>query len=457
MNLAAGKLDGAGAAEEALRSARRSYGREHYRLHRTELSAKRSERYRERIPRVDADVLSAARKDPQYEQRHAITEFVICRVVDCGAKAKQLSATHLRNFHQLTAAQYTKLFPGAPFLSSARREEIGATRQGRRREGTLRLCWLVADGTVNGKPFAAIAKSVHKHPDVVRHHASSLGLGSGWRRFDLGSRVTNGSLLRLLKGTGLDSCQFAEVFAIPRSVAAECLKPSVANYDVSPIHAKSIIDARDQLILKIERLSLSTAHRWGPNLSKCLRSLVPDLPQICRVLRSGLALSRDYLRANPKASITEWQDWLCNETLREIEQGRSDTPFAAFLPLAVELSPMIEAELGSIRSVGRIVYVAARVLGAHFSLGYSAILHGARADRLSPLELKVSILSALAQKREPGRPSDRIYQKALADRKKGLNLRQVTQKHLAKYYRRNPDGAMRQMGTALWRLRRKLK
>ena len=310
---------------------------------------------------------------------------------------------------------------------------------------------------MKGKPFAAIAKSVRKHQDVVRHYASELGLGSGWRRFDLGSRVTNGSLMRLLKGTGLDSRQFAEVFAIPRWVAAECLKPSVANYDVSPIHANSIIDARDRLIREIERLSLSTAHRWGPNLSKCLRSLVPDLPQVCRTLRSGLALSRDYLRANPKASITDWQNWLCGETLREIEQERRDTPFTAFLPLAVELSPMIEAELGSIRSVGRIVYVATHVLGARFSLGYSAVLHGARVDRLLPLELKAWILSSLAQKRDPGRPSDRIYQKALADMKKGLNLRQATQKWLATYYRRDPEGAMGQMKSAVKRHRRKLK
>ena len=124
MNLAVEQSDGAGGTEEALRSARRSYGREHYRLHRAELSAKRSERYRARIPRVDADVLNAARKDPQYEQKHAITKYVICRVVDCGAKAKSLTPTHLRNLHRLTAAQYMKLFPGAPFLSSARREEI---------------------------------------------------------------------------------------------------------------------------------------------------------------------------------------------------------------------------------------------------------------------------------------------------------------------------------------------
>jgi hypothetical protein len=456
MNLVAGHLDGAGAIEEALRSARRSHNREYDRRHRTELRAKSRERYQARIPKVDAGVLSAARQDLQYERKHAITEYVICRVVDCGAKAKRLSAAHLRNLHRMTTAQYRKLFPRAPLLSSAMREEIGATQKGRRGERVLRLCWLVADGMVNGKPFATIAKSVQKHPDVVRHYASRLGLGSGWRRFDLGSRVTNGSLMQLLKGTGLDSRHFAEVFAIPRWVAAECLKPSVANYDVSPIHVESVVDARDQLILDIERLSLSTAHRWGPNLSKCLRSLVPDLPQICQVLRSGLALSRDYLRANPRASITDWQEWLCAETLGEIEQGRRDTPFAAFLPLAVELSQKIEAELDSIRSVGRIVYIAARVLGAHFSIGYSAVLHGARVDRLPPLEMKSRILSALLQKREPGRPSDLTYQKALADMKKGLNLRQVTQKHLASYYRRDPERAMGQMKKGVKRLRQKL-
>lgn len=445
----------AGATEEELRSAKRSYGREHYRLHRTELSAKRSERYRERIPRVDANVLNAARKDPRYEQRHAITEYVICRVVDCGAKAKQLSAAHLRNLHRMTTAQYMKLFPGAPLISFARRGEIGAKQTGQRwRDWSL---WPVAEGMVNRKTFAAIGKSVQKHPDVVRHYASALGLGSGLRRFDLGSRVTNGSLLQLLKGTGLDSRGFAEVFAIPKWVAAESLKPSSANWDVTPTHADSIIDARDRLILEIERLSLSTAHRWGPNLSKCLRSLVPELPQICRTLRSGLALSRDYLRANPKALITDWQDWLCDETLREIEQKRRDTPFAAFLPLAVELSPMIEAELGSIRSVGRIVYVAARVLAARFSLEYSAVLHGARADRLPPLEIKAWILSARAQKKEPGRPPERIYEKALADMNKGLDLRQVTQKWLPSYYRRDAAHAIDQMRKGVDRLRRKLK
>jgi hypothetical protein len=455
MNLAAEQLDGAGATEEALRSASRSYGRKHYHLHRAELSATRSERYRARIPRVVADVLSAARRDPQYEQKHAIGRYVICRVVDCGAKAKQLSAAHLRNLHRMTAAQYMKLFPGAPLFSFARRGKIGAKQTGqRRRDWSL---WPVAEGMVNRKTFAAIGKSVQKHPDVVRHYASKLGLGSGLRRFDLGPRFTNGSLLQLLEGTGLDSRQFAEVFAIPRWVAAESRKPNSANWDVTPTHADSIIDARDRLILEIERLSLSTAHRWGPNVSKCLRSLVPDLPRICRVLRSGLALSRDYLRANPKASITDWQHWLCDETLREIEQGRRDKVFAEFLPLAVELSPRIDAELGSIRSVGRIVYVATRVLGARFSLEYSAVLHGARAHRLPPLEMKAWILSALAQKKEPGRPPERIYQKALADMKKDLDLRQVTQKWLPSYYRRDPAHAIDQMRKGVDRLRRKLK
>jgi hypothetical protein len=467
MNLAVEQLDGAGVIEEALRSARRSYNRKYDHSHRIGLRAKARERYQDRIPRVDADVLSAARQDPQYEQKHAITKYVICRVVDCGAKAKSLTPAHLRNLHRLTTAQYMKLFPGAPLLSSAVREGIGARQAGQPHrnwrnvpnhpgEGSLRP-WLVADGTVHGKPFAAIAKSVHRHPDSVRHYASRLGLGSGWRRFDLGSRVTNRSLLQLLKATGFDSRRFAELFAIPRWLAAESLKPTAANYDVSPTHANAIIDARDHLIREISRLALSTAGRWGPNLTKCLRSLVPDLPQICRVLRSGLALSRDYLRANPKASIADWQDWLCDETLREIEQERRGTPFAAFLPLAVELSPMIEAELGSIRSVGRIIYVATRILGERFSLGYCAVLHGARAHRLPPLELKGWILAALTQKRDPGRPPDRIYKKALADMKKGLNNRQVTQKHLAPYYRRDPERAMAQMKEGVKRLQRKLK
>jgi hypothetical protein len=300
---------------------------------------------------------------------------------------------------------------------------------------------------VNGKPFAAIAKSVHGQPESVRDCGARLGLGSGWRRFDLGSRFTNGSLLGLLKGTGLDSRRGAEVFAIPRWVAAESLKPSVANHDVSPTHANSVIDARDQLILEIERLSLSTAHRWGPNLGKCLRSLVPKLPQIFRELRSGLALSRDYLRANPKASITDWQDWLCDETLREIEQERRDRPFAAFLPLAVELSPMIEAELDSIRSVGRIVYVAARVLGARFSLGYSVILHGARADRLPPLELKVWILSALAQKRVRGRPTTMApFYKRMAElhRPHTNGPRKLAERHDPEFHK-NPEAAEERM------------
>ena len=465
MNLAVRQPDGAGAIEEAPRSARRSYNREYERRHRRELTARKRERYQARIPRVDSGVLSAARQDPRYEQKHAITKYVICRVVDCGARAKRLNEAHLRNLHQMTTAQYMKLFPGAPLLSSAVREAIGARQLGRRMrnwndpnhagERPLRL-WLVAEGTVHGKSFAEIAKPVHRRPNSVRECASRLGLGSGWRRrFDLGSRVTYCSLLRLLKGTGFDSRRFAKVFAIPAWVAGKSLEPSRVNYDVSPIHANSIIDSRDQLIRKIDRLS-RTARRWGPNLSKCLRSLVPDLPQICRALQRGLALSRDYLKANPKASITDWQDWLCDEAFREIAQERRDAPFAAFLPLAVELSPMIEAELDSIRSVGEIIYVAARILRARFSLGaVPHALRGARVDRLPPLELQVWILSALAQKRDPGRPPEWIYSKALADLNKGLTMRQTTQKHLATYYRRNPEGAMDQMKKGVERLRRK--
>jgi hypothetical protein len=465
MTPAVGQLVAAGVIEEARRSARRSYNREYDHSHRIELRAKSRERYQERIPRVGARVLSAARPDPLYEQKHAITEYVICRVVDCGAKAKSLTPAHLRKLHRLTTAQYAKLFPGAPFLSSAVREGLGAKQRGRPRrnwrnvpghpgEGRLPL-WLVADGTVHGKPFEAIARSVRRHTDTVRHYASGLGLGSGWRRFDLGSRVTNGSLLRLIEATDFDSRRFAEEFGIPRWLAAESLKPSAANYDVSPTHANSIIDARDRLVSELDRLSRSTSHRWGPNLSKCLRSLVPELPHICRTLRNGLALSRDYLRANPKASIEDWQDWLCDETLRENEQGRRAAPFAAFLPLAVELSPMIEAELGSIRSNGRIVYVASRILGERFSLGYSVVLQGERARRLPPLELKASILAALALKRKPGKPGELIFSRALADKRKGLTNRQLAQKYLAPHYRRNPEGAIDRIKKGVKRLRLK--
>lgn len=456
MSLAAGQLDAADSIEEAARSARRSRNREYDRLHRTELRAKTRDRYKARIRRVGADILRAARQDPRYEEKHAIAEYVICRLEGCGAKAKQMTSAHLRNFHRMNTARYMKLFPGAPLLSSAAREGIGSRNTGRRLRKTLRLSWLIAEGVVHGKPFAEIAKQVDTHRDWARHYAAQLGLGSGWRRFDLGSRVTNGSQLQLLKGTGLNSRQFAEVFAVPRSVAEAFLNPNAANHDVSPTHAKSIIDARDRLISEIEWLSLSTAHRWGPNLAKCVRSLIPDLPPIFKVLRSGLALTRRYLRANPKATIADWQDWLCDEALREIKQKRRDAPFAAFLPLAAELSPMIEAEFGSIRSVGRIVYVAARVLGARFSVGYSAILHGARSDRLPSLELKVWILSALNQKREPGRRSERIYQKALVDMKKGATLRQVTEKYLASYYRRDSERAMAQMKSGIKRRRQKL-
>jgi hypothetical protein len=71
--------------------------------------------------------------------------------------------------------------------------------------------------------------------------------------------------------------------------------------------------------------------------------------------------------------------------------------------------------------------------------------------------MKAWILSALAQKKEPGRPPERIYQKALADMKKDLDLRQVTQKWLPSYYRRDPAHAIDQMRKGVDRLRRKLK
>ena len=415
-------------SQDARRIAKRDYGRQYDREHRAALRAKSRKRYAARIPRVGPKELRAARRDPRYEERNAIRRYVICRE-ECGAKADAITPAHLRELHGLTIEQYVKRHIGAPLFSAVRRERIGEKSRGRPRrfwrnvpghpgQGPLRR-WLVAEGIVQGKDLAEIAKSYERHADTVRQYAANMGLGSGRRRFDLGVAVANRSMLPLLKASGFDSRRFAEIFGIPRWVSAEFLRPRAAGYDVSAEHAGAIIDTRDRLILQIAELSRKTAHRWGPNLARCIRSLVPDLPRACGLLRGGLSRLREYLRANPAASVADWQDWLCDGAWNR------DELLSEFLPLVAELSRLIHVETDSIRSGGRIVFVAARILAARFCLPYSAVLTGESAEPIPALELKSWIQEAL---RHPLKltSGDRMYlQGALLYRPGVLGFRRL--------------------------------
>jgi hypothetical protein len=412
--------------DDSSRVAKRDYMRKYDRDHRVELRAKARDRRHARMSRVNARALKAARENPRYEQERGIRNYVICRVSGCGAKAKSLTPAHLRELHKMTTAQFAKEFPDAPLASLALREKFSAIlRSAPRRfplvpghpgEAPLRP-WLIVDPASKGKPYAEIGRDLNRRPETIRKIAyNSFGMAAP-RRHDLGTAVTNARALKLLEATGLDSRRFGEIFGISRGLAMEILRPRSAGYRIGRAQAEAIITARDRLLRDIASLAQKTAHRWGPNSTRMLRSMIPDLRAICRALRTGLAVTRRFLRRNPEASIADWQDWLCSEARGEIERGTRVRPFASFLPLAAELSQFIAPEFAALRSRGRIVYVAARILAERLGVTYSHCIHAERARPLSPPEVKSWILEARHSRH--GAPAAAVEEPRNASQNKG--------------------------------------
>jgi hypothetical protein len=405
--------------ENGTLDARRVYSRRYDRDHRIKLRGKARERYRARISKVGVRALKAAREDPRYEEGHGIRAYVVCRVSGCGAKAKSVTPAHLRGLHKLTTEQYMSEFPGAPLASLAlRKKQSAAMRSGPPRlprvpghpgEEPLRT-WLIVELAWKGKMAGEIGRDVDRHGDTVRRIVSKLGMGPP-RLHDLGMPVTNAYVLRLLKATGLNSREFAEIFEISRMLAADILRPRSAQNGVAPARARSIIAVRDRHIREITGLARTAGHRWGPNSTRILRSLVPDFRSICQTLRKALTLTRRFLREKPVSSILDWQDWLCDEARREIDRRLRVRPFSALLPIAAELSPFIEPQLDALRGPGRIQRVEVEVLAARFGVPRSCCIHAKTAHPLSPLRVRNWILATrlrqLTVSMPAGKPRER--------------------------------------------------
>lgn len=81
---------------------------------------------RPKYPALNAEDLAKARNDNAYEARHGIIDRVVCRL--CGAMPKHSLRGHLRADHQMTPAEYRKMWSSARLDSFQNR----ATQNGRK-------------------------------------------------------------------------------------------------------------------------------------------------------------------------------------------------------------------------------------------------------------------------------------------------------------------------------------
>ncbi len=394
--------------EESRQNAELTSLQKYKRGHRVELNRQARLRYGADIPKVGREVLEAARRDPRYEEHHRIRRYIICR--ECGAKLERLSPAHGR-VDGLTVREYRRRFSFPPTVCAALGAKISATGKrvrsklralarrdmssvkGHRGEKPMRR-WLVLRHLVEGKNADEIGKILNRYPHTVRRIAYGLNLrDTSSSCYDLGRPVTYAYASRLREATGLDPRSFADHFGTPRRSASAISYPRSARHRMPPAQAASIISARDALISEIAERARKPGRRWNPNVTRVLRSLLPDLRDAQSLLRKVLARTRQFLRGKPEAGIIEWQDWLCDQARQEVEGLLPGMLFSNFLPFSPEISQFIEPELGGLRHRGPPVHAANRILAARFGVSSSVINQCPYVRPLPPREMEHWILT----------------------------------------------------------------
>lgn len=413
-----------------------AYNLAYRRDHRAAISARLKRYYkrlRGRLRKVGAEILSAARLDPRYEERHGILDRVICRI--CGVMRKNLGPTHFRYFHGLTTQAYDDLHPDAPTWSIASRRR--ASRAQKRVKSVLRhrarrnmksvyahpgdkpmRTWSCVALRSMGMTVAETSIDLERSQAIVRLRASQVGIDSTPCRYDLGVPVTYGHVSRLYEASGLDRRAFARAFEIPLDVAYRISPSSKRSERLTPSRALSIVAARDRLIRELA--SQKRSWKWGrTNLRGVLTALLPDLRQTYRKVTNVFIPTAKFLGAEREAGIERWQDWLCDQARFEVAGRLSGHAFSEFLPFAPEISGFVEENLEAFRTGDRPSHLAVSALAWRF--GTSPVIIGfcGRSEKSEPLpaaphDMQRYILGALhdrasasatpGPKRKRGRP-----------------------------------------------------
>jgi hypothetical protein len=295
------------------------------------LNRQRGDRRQERIPklRLVGEPLSA-----DYEARHEIQGFVICRL--CLRELPQL-AMHIVERHEgWTVERYRTEFPGAPLTCPRTRRRVAKNSKGRR--GLNRaLWWRAARLRVAGKSNPQIAKELGLTVDGARHVCTRLLLP--WCGYDLGVPVTMERVHQIQLATGLSRKEFCRRFGLPERMASDFRW--ARGRRLSPLHAAWLIRTRGQILADIFAANSSGGmRRWHvPSASGSLAALFPDFRLTCGAVRELVARTRSFLKKNPSAWPEEWGSWLCEPRQSHL------------LALAADLAPHIERRFAQLRTL----------------------------------------------------------------------------------------------------------
>lgn len=422
-------------------------GQRWYRSHRGEILKRGREQYRQEreLSRATKEEFERVYADQSYEAHNDIRDGVFCRVSknddlsdspqDCGMKMQRLGEAHLHHYHRLTVADYRARFPGASLTCSDLRDQISSDSQKKRGPYRLRVRdWTIAVDVAAGKQPAQIARERGLSLNYVRRRARALGLEFG--RHDLGRRMTNACVLRVLEASGLDLGTFANIFGVTRRTASEISQIRNAEHCAAREWIHKFIDERYKRIREIAELACKPG-RHSTNSNRALVTLFPEFREMCGLLRKVLSRTRKFLRqpGHLNLAIEDWQDWLCREAraeiagrpLRDIKPLLPGMSFRNFLPLAPEISEFLEPHLGGLRDQGKLSSVVKHVLGPRFGIGPSVIFRAQWARPLSIADMQDVLRRAMSARSRGGRPTkaDLYREVKLRCDHQGLKVSQV--------------------------------
>jgi len=247
--------------------------------------------------------------------------------------------------------------------------------------------WDYVDLHSQGRSTKEICEALRRSKTMTNEALRSVGLSTVPCFYDLGTPMTRGYAHNLLIATGLEPKAFAKVFGIRPLWTGRISSRLHARCRLDFPVARSITDARDAFIRDMS--NQKGQWRWGGrNLAGVLASLFPNLHETYLLLYRVFRETSRFFET--QKGIEAWQDWVCDQARREIAGALPGNLFSRFMPLAREISPFLEARLGSFCGAKRMSHLAVRALAGRLATSYVAVQRcvwvRARARRPSPPE-----------------------------------------------------------------------
>ncbi len=392
--------------------------------------AKRRDRkranYRAHIPKVSAEVLGEAGQDPQFESRHGIKTYVICRI--CGAKCKKLE-NHLIALHPHLAEKYPTDWPGAPLVCPKTRKFHSAitknqmkTSRGRARPelssvsghpGETPLRWwsvvcLIVEGCshqkiAEDKRIVVPDQKTERWFTAITRIARQLGFSGKRCLYYFGDPITRAKVAEWQRASGLSHKDFANFTAISWQRVRGFSETSGKDLRIIPGDSRKIRDWLDRVIrtLMMKPDTAKGLRHRDYNRSAVLKSFFPDLGKKYDLLFVVLSESQKFVTDKPEAGIEQWQDWLCDQAGREVAGGLRGNLFTRFLPWAPDVSRFIEGQnklleqkpgsLDVLRINRNLWQLAEQFFASYFDTTRPIVRNAWQARRIEARDMQVSI------------------------------------------------------------------